>query len=382
MIQVTATGVLGLVAVLLCFALAVTLFRTGMPGSVARRLALLLVVEGLVLLTSGVYFDFLPPDLAERLAGSVWDQVNFSTHTLLDCAMLALYPPFLAASLRTGLTRPFASRRARLLLGLFAVGLLVSVVSLPYQVGISLLYATMASLFAFALVASIHAWAVTAPGMARTRAGVFALAFGFRDVCWLFVYAVGAWIVWSGTDLRDDTPAYLPYMDLVYRLGTLLYVPTIAYGILRTQLFDIDLRIRWTIKQSTLAGVVVAIVYLISEGADRLLSSELGNVAGLLAAAVVVFFLAPLQRFAERVANVAMPNTRDTPEYAAFRKLQVYESAVADALQEGGISTKERTLLEHLRNSLGVSEADAAAIEAELRSRADGEPTVAAVRPA
>jgi hypothetical protein len=52
---------------------------------------------------------------------------------------------------------------------------------------------------------------------------------------------------------------------------------------LRTQLFDIDLRIRWTIKQSTLAAVFVAIVYLVSEGADRLLSSELGSVAGLLA---------------------------------------------------------------------------------------------------
>ena len=33
---------------------------------------------------------------------------------------------------------------------------------------------------------------------------------------------------------------------------------------------------------------------------------------------------------------------------------------------EGGISNKERTLLTHLRNSLGISEADAEAIELEL----------------
>lgn len=37
-------------------------------------------------------------------------------------------------------------------------------------------------------------------------------------------------------------------------------MPLIAYGILRGQLFDIDLRIRWTIKQSTLAGAIVAII--------------------------------------------------------------------------------------------------------------------------
>ena len=147
-------------------------------------------------------------------------------------------------------------------------------------------------------------------------------------------------------------------------------MPLVAYGILRAQLFDIDLRIRWTIKQSTLAAAVVAIVYAVSEGASRLLSSELGNVAGLFAAAVVVFCLAPLQRFAERVAATAMPNTHNTPEYAAFRKLQVYEAAVAEALP-GGISDKERAILRHLQQSLGISAGDATAVEETLiRNRA------------
>jgi len=100
---------------------------------------------------------------------------------------------------------------------------------------------------------------------------------------------------------------------MLYLLGTLVAVPLIAYGILRSHLFDIDLRIRRTLKQSTVAAAFVAIIYLMSEGASRLPSSELGNVAGLLAAALVVFFLAPLQRFADRVASAAMPNTVNTP---------------------------------------------------------------------
>jgi hypothetical protein len=105
--------------------------------------------------------------------------------------------------------------------------------------------------------------------------------------------------------------------------------------------------------------------------ADRLLSSELGNVFGLLAAAAVVFFMAPLQRFAERVASTAIPNTQNTPEYTAFRKLQVYEAAVAEALQGGGISQKERALLIRLRDTLGISTADADTRERELQTRTD-----------
>jgi hypothetical protein len=160
--------------------------------------------------------------------------------------------------------------------------------------------------------------------------------------------------------MNTTSPVYV-----IYALGTLLAVPLIAYGILRTQLFDIDLRIQWTIKQSTLAAIFVALVYLISEGADRFLSEELGNWAGLLASALVVFFLAPLQRFAERVASAAMPNTHNTPEYAAFRKMQVYDTSVSDALI-GGVSEKERVLLNTLRDTLGISPADAMSLEKEL----------------
>lgn len=154
--------------------------------------------------------------------------------------------------------------------------------------------------------------------------------------------------------------------------------PLIAYGILRTQLFDIDLRIRWTIKQTTVAAALLTVVFLVSEGASAFLSAELGNVAGLLAAAVVMFFLAPLHRFAERVASTAMPNTENTPEYATFRKMQVYETAVTEARHGGGISAKERALLNRLRESFGISECDAAAIERELETRSNGTANVQA----
>jgi hypothetical protein len=228
------------------------------------------------------------------------------------------------------------------------------------------LYATLSILFTYAMVASIHAWLVAKPGIARDRARSFAIAFSFRDICWGFVYGVAIFNV-LGSDYL--TANRWVWVDLIYRMGTLVYVPIVAYGILRTQLFDIDLRIRWTIKQSTVAGIFIAVMFVISEGASEFLSDELGKVSGLLAAGVLMFFLAPLQRFADRVASTTMPNTQNTPEYEAFRKMQVYEAAVTEALQQGGISQKERTLLGHLSDSLGISPGDAEVIELELESR-------------
>ena len=53
MFQASAMGIMGLFAVAMCWALAVVLYRVGESGSVARKLALLLVVEGITLLSAG-----------------------------------------------------------------------------------------------------------------------------------------------------------------------------------------------------------------------------------------------------------------------------------------------------------------------------------------
>jgi hypothetical protein len=156
---------------------------------------------------------------------------------------------------------------------------------------------------------------------------------------------------------------------IVYPVGSLLEVPLIAYGILSTQLFDIDLRVKWTIRQSTLAAMLIATIYFTSETANRLLSNQLGAWPGLIAAALIVYFLAPLQRIAERVADRAMPATVSTPEYLSYRKMQVYEAALTEALGGDGISEKERAILTRLRDTLGVSADDARAMEEDLRAR-------------
>ena len=369
MFQFSAMGLFGLTAIAACWAFAVILIRTQATGEVARQLAVLLFFEGLTLLSSSYLELFFTPETLEQAWMPAWTRATFIIHTFGDCAMFALYPPFLAAALKTRLTRPMADRRFRIGLAVVASVLFFAVIFSPLEIGAALLYLMLSSLFWFALVASINAWLLAPPGIAKTRAGIFTLAFGVRDVCWGFIYAFGIWQIFQGTYMTVEPPINF---YAVYAFGSFAAVPLVAWGILRSRLFDIDLKVRWTIKQSTFAGLIVAILFVVSEGADRLLSSELGDFGGLMAAAVVVFLLAPLQRFAERIASVTMPNTQNTPEYAAFRKMQVYEEAVAEAQYEGGISQKERALLVRLRDSLGISASDAETIERELQARLSG----------
>lgn len=375
MLQFNALGLLGLIAAIMSWSLAAVLFRVQSPGGVAHMIAILLVVEGVTLVSTGYLDLFFTEALKARPAYPSWLYAEEVIHTLGDCAMLALYPPFLAMALQTKFTQPFSRMPVRLVIAAASVVLFFAVMLSPLKVGATLLYAGLSLLFAFALISSIHAWVVSEAGAARARAGSFAFAFGFRDICWGIAYASAIWMIFTDqyaiteSDVEGTT---LTVLYAIYACGTLFFVPLIAYGIFRTHLFDIDLRIKWTIRQSTVASVFVAIFYLVSEGADRFLSSELGNIAGLLAAALLMFFLAPLQRFADRIASAAMPNTRNTPEYAAFRKMQVYEQAFAEAQYEGGVSAKERMLLDRLRESLGISEADAESIEGNLVGREGG----------
>jgi hypothetical protein len=367
MLQIDWSSFLGLVAVALCWVLSVVLFRAGSTGKGSRKLAVLLVIEGFALITN-VFYLYLLDHSAE--AGWTIDDRVFSglnlVHMISDCLMLVLYPAFLAVALNTKLTRPFKDTRLRMLLLGYSVVLFLAV-QLSGRVSFEiLLYASISLLFTYTLVASIHAWLTAQPGIVRDRARSFALAFSFRDICWGFVYAFTIFDILAGT---YNTTNLYTWVDFIYRVSTLIYVPIIAYGILRTQLFDIDLRIRWTIKQSTVASVFIAVMFVVSEGASQFLSDELGAVTGLLAAGILMFFLAPLQRFAEGVASTAMPNTKNTPEYAMFRKMQVYESAMIEAHFEHGVSDRERALLNRLRDSLDISEADAEAIELELNSR-------------
>jgi hypothetical protein len=364
----TLIGIMGLCAIAACWSLAVVLFRTGAPGSTARKLGLLLIFEGVALVTAG--FPEFAFDIHQQLAGNmVHGAATGIAHWLNDGAILALYPPFLAAALLTGLTRPFARKGVRIAMWIYAMAVSIGAIVLSGMInnstGALVLYASMMLLFIYGFVAAIDAWRRAEPGLARTRAGIFAIAFGIRDLSWGFVYGASVWMTWTET-FSWATSLYWE-VKFVYALGTLIAVPLIAYGVLRSHLFDIDLKVRWTLKQSTFAAAVVTITFVVSEGVEMLVAAELGDKWGLVAAGVALLLLKPLQAFAEGVVSLLMPNTRNTPGYESVRKAEVYGAAFAEAAEEGGVSDKERALLDRLRDSLDLTPDEARAIELKVR---------------
>ena len=107
-------------------------------------------------------------------------------------------------------------------------------------------------------------------------------------------------------------------------------------------LFDIDLSIKRGLKRGTEAAAFVATFFVVSELAGNYLSDQFGTVLGILGTGTLMFFLDPIQRAAERFSDAAMPNTVETPEYENFRKLQVYESTLRAALENGFVKELDR----------------------------------------
>jgi hypothetical protein len=140
----------------------------------------------------------------------------------------------------------------------------------------------------------------------------------------------------------------------------------LTYAIVRHQLFDLDVRLKWTVKQSTIAGAFVAVFFAASEGTQAFFGDQGNEWVGIGAAALLVFAIAPLQRFAQRVADTAMPLTRPLGELPSSERSDLYRDQVRAAWEDGKLDRSERAMLRNLRTRLGLSADDAERIEAEI----------------
>lgn len=110
---------------------------------------------------------------------------------------------------------------------------------------------------------------------------------------------------------------------------------------------------------------------MVSEGAAAFLSERLGTVIGLYATGSLLFLIAPLQAWAERISDAALPDVQDTPEYRSFRKLQIYGEAVSGAIGAGGeITPVDRAVLNRLQKKLGLEQSETAELEREIAEHA------------
>ena len=349
---------LGIPAAFIAWGFALYVYAVAPPSRSARFLIAMLMVDGLAVITG--YYNSLYYN--PFLVSLGLPEVPTVLHQMSDWALVAVYLPFLGMTLNTPLVRPLKHPQisAAILYGGLGFALLLPFLEEDVRLRFNFpFYVVICISLLWGFLAAIHSWHIAANDTERDRARAFTIAFGVRDILWTFTFTVFAiyYFEVGGTDadavLGEDGPWRI-WVPLLYQLAVIIYVPLVAYGVLRVQLFDIDLRLKRTLKRGTITAAFVATFFIISELAGNFLSAQLGAVLGVLATGALVFFLDPLQRAAERLSDAAMPNTVDTPQYQAYRKLQVYDSALKAALDDGVIGERERLMLDSMITSLGI----------------------------
>ena len=363
-------GVPGTFAFVAAWSCAIVALRTDPRGTLNQKLSLILILEGLFAAGAmGLLFFFDNPTIVTALA------------TVGTAAMVALpfqYLSVLAVALDTPLVAPFRSRAATALLGLASTVAAIFVFANPHMF-ISELYRPgwapwnfqyaelgqrggqlLGIVYLFGLIAAVTAYIRTRKGsVARSRAKWFVIAFGFRDV-------YGGVILILYPILRP-----VPFWgDFVYNPGQALaycaYFLLLAYAVLRFQLFNIDLKVKFVLQQSTVGALIIGGFIVGSEVLESLVPVS-GTVLNIIVAIAILVVLRPIQRLALRITNRLMHSVQNTPEYLEVRTLEVYRAALEEVVEDGLVTDKERRILDHLRDDLGISPGEAVALEKELK---------------
>jgi hypothetical protein len=344
---------------------AIVLFAA--PGRPAnRRLALVLFLEGATGWTGGGLV-FMTDSVATAYVAQATAHAAFS-------AMVFAYLAFLA-TLASPLTKPL---RGRAVTATLLVGALVSVAFIVTRteffiagigpdhfpvngpLAVPVLFLPSLLVFAFGLVAAITMWRQAARGtLTRRQGATYALAFGIRDAAWMF-FLLDIFVLQLGL-----------FQPHVFNAVLVVFQLILSYGMLKHQLFDIDLKIKWTIRRGTLVGTFVGVFVVVAAVVEQWLQ-QYGVLLGGVAVGLMLLALRPLERAADRLANAAMPHVRDDAEYRTVRKREVYRATVEGALTDGAVSDRERDMLVRLQDQLGLSGTEARAIERAASEAAQG----------
>ncbi|MEA3137286.1 MAG: hypothetical protein QOC71_1567 [Thermoplasmata archaeon] len=352
-----AVAIAPLVALVASTALAVLVLRTDAHRAVNRRLALVLALEAL-------YAGFQAASVV-----FAWDAEALPViWTLSGTGVLALAGAYLyfVALLNTPLAVPLRSKALQAGLVVMVVGWTMASLALGGPVGgdtVGIAVLLLASLIGIAVTVSAYRRSPQGTQM-HAQAGALAAAFVARDIIWI-ASVVGAVVV-SASPIPDAVA------DMLWTVGpaaaVLTYVPLLAYGILRTQLFDIDLKIKVGIRRSTVATVMLVCVLAAAKMAEFYLSRRYGLIAGGIAAGMMLVLAPRLNRLGDKMATTALPKVESTTKYVEFRKMEVYRAAIESALEGGEPNAKERDMLDRLRAKLGIPAADADALEGDVRA--------------
>ena len=224
-----------------------------------------------------------------------------------------------------------------------------------------------------AIAAAGHAWQRQPAGspLRRTMATYFVAALAIETIS-VASQILRVDIITSIQDGTAPAPWKVPVFILSIVWQMWVYPIGFGYAILKAQVFDVDLRIKWGLRRGTLVGAFLAVFFVVNAMVQQFLEGY-GVILGGAAVGLMLFAVRPIERMADRMADHAMPRVQDTHEYRTVRKREVYRAAVDSALEDGGdISPKERGMLATLQDQLGIGARDAHDIEREARAARAG----------
>ena len=139
-----------------------------------------------------------------------------------------------------------------------------------------------------------------------------------------------------------------------------------AYAFLRSQLFNIDLKVKFALQQSAVGTLIIGGFIVGSEVLESLVPVS-GTVLNIIVAIAILVMLRPMQRLALRMTDRLMHSVQNTPEYLDLRRLEVYRATLEGAVEDALVTDGERRILDNLRDKLGISSTEAVALENELK---------------
>ncbi|MBW3584236.1 MAG: protein kinase [Euryarchaeota archaeon] len=373
------TAIPGFAAGLALIVLSVLVYLGASHRFQNRLAALVLFLEAAVnFLMFGVSLSVTEPGLAHAAVTT-----SFAAWFALVFAYLAL-----VSTLGSPLVRPLRSDVGRVLLvtgAMTAVSLLVVFTEwflgplvrpayAPYSVVPASAYYLAAQattlVFLFGLAVAVDAWRRAPEGsVARRRAGGFAVAFGIRDV--------GLALVFLSVVFRFPPRVALHDGPLIPPLIIIVFASVLAYALLKHQVFDLDLKVKWVMRRATVFAVVGVAFVMADDVIESLLPVE-GMVASLLAAGAAALLVYPAWRLAGPFSERVLPGVTDTRAYRDLRRFEVYRAALQEAARDGVVDASQERLLARLRQDLGISPREhvwlLAAVASDRRGSIDWSP--------
>ncbi len=173
--------------------------------------------------------------------------------------------------------------------------------------------------------------------------------------------------VGMSTALVSDLENRIISINAMLAFWSTLGAALVAHGVMRLNLFDIDVRFKVTMRRSTVAAIFVAFYFLVSE----ISATWFGNVVGsdywgIAGAAVLLLALHPIQSMAKRLANRLMPSAQPLRDLDQSKQLEFYRQQVDLMWMDGNLSLTDRKVLANLRSHLGLDPETAEAVELEV----------------